>query len=50
MSELRVELVYEKTCPNIEAARAQLTRAFAEAGMPPHWQSRMRLKKFRQRP
>ena len=38
MSELRVELVYEKTCPNIEAARAQLTRAFAEAGMPPHWQ------------
>jgi mercuric ion transport protein len=38
MSELQVELVYEKTCPNIEAARAQLRRAFAEAGMSPHWQ------------
>jgi mercuric ion transport protein len=35
---MQVELVYEKTCPNIEAARQQLLRAFAEAGMPPSWQ------------
>lgn len=34
---MQVELVYEKTCPNIEAAREQLLRAFVEAGMPPRW-------------
>jgi hypothetical protein len=33
-----IELVYEKTCPNIEAARSQLLRAFAEAGITPRWQ------------
>jgi mercuric ion transport protein len=38
MSELKVELVYEKTCPNIGAARAQLVRAFAETGLSPQWQ------------
>ena len=32
-----VELVYEKTCPNIEAARRQLLRAFAAAAIPPRW-------------
>jgi len=35
---MQVELVYEKTCPNIEAARAQLLRAFTEAGITPRWQ------------
>lgn len=33
-----IELVYEKTCPNIEAARSQLLRAFAESGISPLWQ------------
>lgn len=32
-----VELVYEKTCPNIEAARRQLLRAFAAAAIPARW-------------
>lgn len=35
---MQVELVYEKTCPNIEAARVQLLHAFNEAGMTPRWQ------------
>lgn len=34
---MQVELVYEKTCPNIEAAREQLLRAFNEAGLTPRW-------------
>ena len=38
MNAMQIELVYEKTCPNIEAARTQLLRAFAEAGITPHWQ------------
>lgn len=33
----RVELVYERTCPNIEATREQLLRAFDEAKLTPHW-------------
>ncbi len=35
---MQVELVYEKTCPNIADARVQLLRAFSEAGITPHWQ------------
>jgi hypothetical protein len=35
---VKVELVYEQTCPNIAAARTQLLRAFAAAGLPPRWQ------------
>lgn len=35
---MQVELVYEKTCPNIVAARTQLLRAFADAGITPRWQ------------
>lgn len=35
---MHVELVYEKTCPNIQAARGALLRAFVEAGVPPRWQ------------
>jgi mercuric ion transport protein len=38
MSAMQVELVYEKTCPNINAARAQLLRAFVQAGITPRWQ------------
>lgn len=33
-----VELVFERNCPNIEAARAQLLKAFQEAKITPHWQ------------
>lgn len=32
-----VELVYDKDCPNVAAARANLLRAFAEVGMPARW-------------
>ncbi len=35
---MQVELVYEKSCPNIETARAQLIQAFAEIGFTPRWQ------------
>lgn len=35
---MSVELVYEKSCPNIAAGREQLLRAFAEAGLTPRWQ------------
>lgn len=35
---MRVELVYRKTCPNVEAARSQLLAAFVEVGMRPRWQ------------
>lgn len=32
-----VELVYDRDCPNLESARAQLLKAFSHAGMTPHW-------------
>jgi hypothetical protein len=35
---LTVELMYDTECPNVQDARAQLLRAFAAAGLPPHWQ------------
>ena len=35
---MQVELVYEQTCPNIEAARKQLLKAFVKADLSPHWQ------------
>ena len=31
---MTVELLYEKECPNVAAARANLDRAFALAGLP----------------
>lgn len=34
---MQVELVYEKTCPNIAAAREQLLRAFVDVGITPRW-------------
>jgi len=34
---MKVELIYEKTCPNIQAAREQLIKAFTQAGITPHW-------------
>lgn len=34
---IRIELIYEKTCPNIEAARGQLARALIRAGIPGQW-------------
>ncbi len=33
-----VDLVYDVECPNVAAARANLARAFADAGLAPHWQ------------
>lgn len=32
-----VELIYDADCPNVESARVQLRRAFAEAGQPAQW-------------
>lgn len=34
---MRVELIYDRSCPNVESARAQLLRGFAVAGFAPHW-------------
>ena len=34
---VKVELIYERTCPNTEAARKQLTQAFDLAGVTPNW-------------
>lgn len=34
---MKVELVYEKACPNIVVARQQLLRAFTEARITPRW-------------
>jgi mercuric ion transport protein len=33
----KVELVYTKDCPNIEAARKALLKAFTKAKLTPHW-------------
>lgn len=38
MNAIQIELVYEKTCPNIKVARLQMLRAFAEVGITPRWQ------------
>lgn len=37
MNGKRVELIYEQHCPNIEATRRQLLRAFRQVGKPPRW-------------
>jgi len=34
----RVELIYDPDCPNARQARAQLLRAFSQAGVPARWQ------------
>jgi mercuric ion transport protein len=34
----KVELIYDDACPNVEAARQQLRRAFQELGQSPAWQ------------
>lgn len=34
---MTVELIYDSDCPNAAEARAQLMRAFAEAGIAPRW-------------
>ena len=34
---LTVELVYDKDCPHVAATRANLLRAFEEAGVPAKW-------------
>lgn len=35
---MKVELIYEKSCPNVDAARMQLARAFKQAELQPSWQ------------
>lgn len=32
-----VEIIYDHTCPNVPATRAQVLRAFVETGKPPKW-------------
>jgi mercuric ion transport protein len=34
---MKVELIYEQTCPNIEAARTRLVQAFHSARIPAKW-------------
>ncbi len=34
---IRVELIYDSDCPNVAQARAELLRAFSEAGVPARW-------------
>jgi hypothetical protein len=34
---MQVELIFDKGCPNVQDARAQLQRAFSEIGRPPQW-------------
>ncbi len=34
---MNVELIYDQSCPNVEATRAALLRAFAKLGRPPRW-------------
>ena len=38
MNTLNIELIVEKTCPNIEAARQQITRACNNLNIKPLWQ------------
>ncbi len=33
----QVELIFDATCPNVDAARVELRAAFARAGRPPDW-------------
>ncbi len=35
---LKVELIYDRDCPNVAEAREQLRLALAEVGLPPQWQ------------
>jgi hypothetical protein len=34
---MKVELIYDKDCPNVGKARAELMRAFSQAGVPAKW-------------
>lgn len=34
---LKVELVYDRDCPNVDSARDMITAALREAGAPPSW-------------
>jgi len=34
----KIEFIYERSCPNIEDARAQLRLALVQTGLPAHWQ------------
>ncbi len=36
-SGLRIELVYDRTCPNVERARSMIRTALTQLGSPPDW-------------
>lgn len=38
----RVELVYDRDCPNVTGARAAIVRAFCDVGLTPRWSEWMR--------
>jgi hypothetical protein len=42
MSGLRVELVYDLTCPNVDQARAAIRSALTAVDAPPVWQEWLR--------
>lgn len=37
MRHVRIELVYDRDCPNVEQARAMIRAALAELGAESHW-------------
>lgn len=39
---VKVELIYDSDCPNVEQARAQLLKAFVEVGLEARWQEWLR--------
>ena len=36
-SSLRVELIYDRTCPNVDRARATIRAALIDVGLSPDW-------------
>jgi len=42
-NDVRVDLVYDLTCPNVEEARAAIRTALTAVGLPPIWQEWLRV-------
>jgi len=42
---MKIELIYDKNCPNVDATREHLRQACRLAGVKPHWQERDRADK-----
>jgi hypothetical protein len=34
---MKVDLIFDRDCPNVEATRANLKKALVQAGLPPEW-------------